>query len=88
MRFKLVVCSKGIKTTQTIKSLLCLDVLPPNNTDSIFIARYYHLCPLDLTWRPLDLPSHFSLFGIIRRIAYFSQFELCIETYAGYIFSF
>ena len=81
MRFKLVVCSKGIKTTQTIKSLLCLDVLPPNNTDSIFIARYYHLCPLDLA-------SHFSHFGIIKRITCFSQFELCIETYAGYIFSF
>ena len=81
MQFKLVVCSKGIKTTQTIKSLLCLDVLPPNNTDSIFIARYYHLCPLDLAF-------HFSHFGIIKRITYFSQFELCIETYAGYIFSF
>ena len=88
MRFKLIVCSKGIKTIQTIKSPLCFDVLPLNNTDSFFIARYYHLCPSDLTWRPLDLASHFSLFGIIKRITYFSQFQLCIEPYAGYIFSF
>ena len=28
----------------------------------------------------------FSLFGIIKRITFFSRFELCLETNAGYIY--
>ena len=40
MRFKFVFCSKRIKTIQTKKSLGCFDVIPLNNVDSFFTARW------------------------------------------------
>ena len=36
----------------------------------------------------MNLASYFSPSEIIKKISCFSQFELCFETKAGYIFSF
>ena len=55
MRFKFIFCSKRMKTIQTMKISLCFEVVPCDNADHFFTARYFH-------------PS-FSLFGIINRIA-------------------
>ena len=66
MRFKFIFCSKRMKTIQAIKTPLCFEVIPCNNADNFFTARYCH-------------PSVSSI-GISKRIICFSQFELIFET--------
>ena len=72
LRFMFVFCCKTMKVIETIKITWCLDVIPLNDADSCFSARW----------------CHFSPFGIIKRIYCFLRFELCFKTEGGYIFSF
>ena len=70
MKLKFNFCSKRMETPLTIESPFFFDVIPINNADSFLLHDN-------------DI---FSLFEIIKRITCFSLFELCLETYVGYIF--
>ena len=60
MQFNLFSVVKEWRQLRQQKSLWCLDVIPLNNADSFFTARYDHSrCrPLDLALHPSDIALH------------------------------